>query len=349
MTNNIMIQSQNAHHFLSREEALRRIILLREQKGTLPPDELDFHGVSLRGLDMSGLNLAGANFSEADLSEADLTNAHLFKAKFHNASLVKAKLNNAEMTGADLSGANMEGAYCRNTGLGLAVLHHVRLIEADLAGATLTKADMHETDLRCAILKNARLREANLNNTDFTGANLHGVDLSLSNVRGAIFDNADLRESRLRSIKNFEKARWIGADIRDINFAGAYLLRRFMVDQNYLKEFKDRSRLTRFVYYVWLATSDCGRSLLRWCAWILLLTVLFAWFYTLVGVDYGKYPNWISPLYYSVVTLTTLGYGDVVPASAAAKVVAMLEVTVGYLMLGGLLSIFANKMARRGE
>ena len=68
-----------------------------------------------------------------------------------------------------------------------------------------------------------------------------------------------------------------------------------------------------------------------------------------VGVDYGKHPTYLSPLYYSVVTLTTLGYGDVVPASASGQLVAMIEVITGYIMLGGLLSIFSIKMARRGD
>jgi voltage-gated potassium channel Kch len=54
-------------------------------------------------------------------------------------------------------------------------------------------------------------------------------------------------------------------------------------------------------------------------------------------------------VYYSIVTLTTLGYGDVVPASPAAQVLAMIEVILGYVMLGGLLSIFASKMARRAD
>jgi hypothetical protein len=122
-----------------------------------------------------------------------------------------------------------------------------------------------------------------------------------------------------------------------------------VVDQNYLIEFKQSSRFSKIAYNIWWATSDCGRSLLRWCICIALLTLFFAWLYTLVEVDYGKYPNWIGPLYYSVVTLSTLGYGDIVPATPAARSIAMAEVMAGYLMLGGLLSIFANKMARRGE
>ena len=69
--------------------------------------------------------------------------------------------------------------------------------------------------------------------------------------------------------------------------------------------------------------------------------------YTMVSLDYGDHRTALSPFYFSFVTLTTLGYGDIVPASAAAQVVATIEVLLGYVGLGGLLSILANKMARR--
>ena len=59
--------------------------------------------------------------------------------------------------------------------------------------------------------------------------------------------------------------------------------------------------------------------------------------------------NLLSSFYFSVVTLTTLGYGDVLPASLGAQVVVLFEVIMGYIMLGGLLSIFATKMGRRAE
>ena len=38
-------------------------------------------------------------------------------------------------------------------------------------------------------------------------------------------------------------------------------------------------------------------------------------------------------MYYSFVTLTTLGYGDIYPVSDAARILAMLEATLGQLYL----------------
>lgn len=193
------------------------------------------------------------------------------------------------------------------------------------------------------------MREADLRGATLTGADLRSCDLALSDVDRAAFNNADLRNARLRLVRSFRRASWIGVDIRDVNFAGAYRVRRFIADQNYIKEFRESGRLSAAVYYLWWLTSDCGRSMARWCLMITLQALLFAWVFTLVDVDYGAHATWLSPLYYSVVTLSTLGYGDVVPASLWAQIVAMAEVVTGYLMLGGLISIFSNRIARRAD
>jgi len=53
--------------------------------------------------------------------------------------------------------------------------------------------------------------------------------------------------------------------------------------------------------------------------------------------------------YYSVVTFTTLGFGDITPKvnEPLMQFYVMVEVVLGYIMLGGLISIFSNKLARR--
>ena len=59
------------------------------------------------------------------------------------------------------------------------------------------------------------------------------------------------------------------------------------------------------------------------------------------------WPGFPAYLYYSVVTFTTLGFGDIVPLTNGARLAVGAEVVCGYVMLGGLISIFANKLARR--
>jgi len=309
----------------------------------------DLAGRNLRGLDLSGLDLTGADLTDADLTDADLTDARLFKSNLTRATMRRAILKGAECTGADFTGAHMEEIDARGAGFGMAILKDSQIFGANLAGAVLSKADLTDANLGAARLRNARLREACLVGTNMVGADLQGCDFALCDVAGAVFNNADMREARLRAISNFKNAEWYGVDIHNINFAGAYRVRRHIIDENFLKEFRQTGRKARVAYELWRLTSDCGRSITRWFVCVLLVSCFFASVYVFTNIDYGPHQTWISPWYFSVVTLTTLGYGDILPVSVGAKLVVMTEVAIGYLMFGGLISIFANKMARRGD
>ncbi len=309
----------------------------------------DLRGLRLIGEDFSGLDLSGFDLSGADLSRANLAGAKLVGAKLEGTVLFEADLSEAELFTANLAGANLSACRAQNAGLESVDLTDATLFDADLRRAALSGACLTGADLRAAKLVGARLRGTDLRRADLTRTVLREADLEASDVADAAFVDADLREARIRGLKGFGRANWIGCDVFGVNFSGSYMLRRTVADQNYLHEFRNKSPLNAVIYWLWWATSDCGRSFLRWGSWIVFLALAFAGLFEFVAIDYGDHRTSLSSLYYSVVTLTTLGYGDVVPASSWAQLLAMLEVVLGYVMLGGLLSIFANKMARRAE
>lgn len=70
-------------------------------------------------------------------------------------------------------------------------------------------------------------------------------------------------------------------------------------------------------------------------------------FHQTTGAYSGEPLTFWNAFYFSVVTFTTLGFGDVVADNASARFLVTLEVIFGYLMLGGLISIFSNKLASR--
>lgn len=140
--------------------------------------------------------------------------------------------------------------------------------------------------------------------------------------------------------------------------------KRYVADQQFIRVFKQRSPLGA---QLWRWSSDYGRSLGLWAFWSLFLAVAFAGAYSifppvLENFELGDFaPNIIqnagdsagtrltfgSAFYFSVVTFTTLGFGDVVAENGPARFLVTIEVILGYLMLGGLISIFANKLASR--
>ncbi|MFH1467936.1 MAG: pentapeptide repeat-containing protein [Pseudomonadota bacterium] len=333
---------------LGREFIEEHLRALRAAEGARP-SPISLAGAWLVEADLRGLDLGGYDLRGADLSRADLRGAGLARACLDEATLFETRLENAELIGASLRGARLERCNAQKVGFGRCDLRGASLFDADLSGAVLTGADLTGVDARAVKLDGARIRDAKLVGADLTGAVLTRVDLGSTRLDRAVLRDADLRGAQLRDVGGYASADWVGVDFRDVCFNGAYLLRRFALDQNFLAEFRAESPMHEALYRLWWVTSDCGRSFVRWGLWTLCLAAVFAGLYSVLELDAGAHETVLTPLYFSVVTLTTLGYGDVLPASGWAQCVAMVEVILGYVMLGGLLSIFANKMARRAD
>jgi hypothetical protein len=118
-------------------------------------------------------------------------------------------------------------------------------------------------------------------------------------------------------------------------------------DDMFLLKFKDDHPNW---FRVWWFFADCGRSFMRWAAWCIVIACLFGFVFWGMGTENFKIPEGHSPFayfYYSIVTFTTLGFGDIVPMTLCGRILVTLEVILGYIGLGGLISILANKLARR--
>jgi len=134
-------------------------------------------------------------------------------------------------------------------------------------------------------------------------------------------------------------------------------LKRYIDDEQWIKSWRGRSWPRRWpLFLLWEIMSHCGRSLGLWAFCSASFATIFGFIYQRFGCDditfnvdklNGIQPGLLEYLYYSVVTFTTLGFGDIVPLTRWARFVVGLEVVLGYVMLGGLISIFANKFARR--
>ena len=58
--------------------------------------------------------------------------------------------------------------------------------------------------------------------------------------------------------------------------------------------------------------------------------------------------SWLDSLYFSVITLTTVGYGDLSPKTDAGKVFTMIYIVVGLGILAGFITLMAQKQSEQG-
>ena len=107
-----------------------------------------------------------------------------------------------------------------------------------------------------------------------------------------------------------------------------------------------------FMYYLYDITSSYGNSMIRWFTTSLVTIGIFSILFFLLDklpgekiVDLaGKsWHEYYDYFYYSIVTFTTLGYGDILPHTLLQKVFVSFEVVTGYVMLG----IFMNLIGKR--
>jgi len=287
--------------------------------------EANLHKARLISTDLSEAILRKANLSEAELFNTILSGANLGRADLSNANLGNAKLIEATLIGVNLKGSDLSGANLSGADLGAANLHKAYLFGAKLIGANLIRSDLSETDLRDSDLRKSDLRWANL------------TDANVSNVF-------------------YKGSKILCRGIRAENCFGSPGFKRFVQDQDFIEEFRASKRIKDRVFcWLWGITSDYGRSLVRWALLSLVMAVSFGLLFYFLK-DYfhidqltpeNKIESFFTMQYYSIVTFTTLGFGDVVPKNLWAAALVTCEVIFGYVMLGGLISIFANKLARR--
>lgn len=331
-----------------------------------PPHNLS--GAKLQNANLSEFHLDRIDLSWADLAEADIQKASLINANLKHAQLQMAKmqrtymnpaeLNCADLQGAKLHDAKLDGAKLVDTDLRNAELMNAQLREADLteakmigtnlngailSGANLTGAKLINAKMNSAIVSDAKLIGANLSVADLMGANLVEADLSKADLTGTDLERARVTDVRYKRLKS---CRGIKAE----SCFGSPLFRRHVMDKDYIEDM--RASKWGWLYWPWLFTSNCGRSFSLWVLWSIVFALFFAVVYLRLGAyafEYGPKLDFDLPLaiYYSVVTFTTLGFGDVTPVTTTAQMWVMAEVILGYIMLGGLISIFANKFARR--
>ena len=146
------------------------------------------------------------------------------------------------------------------------------------------------------------------------------------------------------------RGRYLGVRGLDSCFGNA-IFKRAAADQDFLDTLEVHLKGSRrmALFRAW-GMIDYGRSLLRVAAISSGLAAIYGAIYRIFPhiLDYTNSANsWFTPYYFSIVTYTTLGFGDVRPTTLVGEIIVASEVILGYTTLGLLLSVLAQSIARR--
>ena len=131
------------------------------------------------------------------------------------------------------------------------------------------------------------------------------------------------------------------------NLREAGTCRREKMDRLRKVYFAEKRYLAASQYALWKVTAGYGESLLRWAITCVVVLLAFAGAYALFSLI-EPVASRFDYIYFSIVTFTSLGYGDVHPVGIAGKILASAEILAGLVMFGLLLSFIANRAQRTG-
>lgn len=253
------------------------------------------------------INLEGANLNGAYLEGAFLFQAHL----------KDAKLSVAHLKGADLRAAQLGGTILSDSHIEDADLHH-----AHLEGVSLVRTSLEGTELNYATCNGStKIIDCNIDKqTDFRGVGLDSIQFSPGLKQLIEYNN------------------------RRLNWEDWYL------ERSWLKSLPVKS-------FWWL--SDYGNSTVRIVGTFFFLALIFALLYEYFPgmihdsvskkdiINFNDLPpsprKFLRALYFSVITMTTLGFGDMHadPKSVWGHLALIFQVIMGYVILGALVTRLA--------
>jgi len=306
-----------------------------------------FDGTDCKSADFTIAGCLGINFADANCRNAIFNGTACFEANFNNANCEAANFKNS-----DCSFSRFVGAVCSEANFENAKCEHTRFDNADCW-------------------------KTSFNNADCTLAHFDGADCSFAHFDDGILDNASISTTEIMDENNrircrncelgsatYKNARFVGVDTSKVDWSKNPAMRRYIEHQQFVEDLKAKASTwwQKSLIKIWEISSGYGQNFWRWLGISFAIILLFSIIYSIIDYSFLHFgsreafvvddrlfntPRWFYLFYFSIVTFSTLGSGDVAPIHWLPMVCIALQVFLGYLMLGGLITFLANWLGRK--
>lgn len=337
---------------------------------------LDFSGGHFEGANLSDSKFKGSSFENARLRGTDLSNTDFGGSNLRCADFMGANTSETHFGGCDLTGAVFYNVDLTSASMGGATLKAVNFESADLSGLDLSDLDMCLCDLSDSNISGSNLKDADLEGSNLEGATLEGTDL-----RSADLDNARLFQCYLSNVrinqgtefggkciyhttnKNLKRAVWVYRDLQQLLKENSLPgdARKYRIFEKDARNSLEGSSISSFFgnisKLVWQYGESWRRLLLT--SALTIATYSFAYKlnhvssistvpteYSFLGYSITVSQFWkesITAIYFSMVTFSTLGYGDVQPSNLVVQILAASEALTGTLLMAALIFVLGRR------
>ncbi len=265
--------------------------------------------------DLRGIPLDGISLTDCILIDLNFSNASFIGAKFQQVQLINCNFISANFDNSRFVAVRYE----QNTALG---------------GISLRGAIMNAVELNDQVVSSPMEFEelGYFELIKYLLERLTGKELPLkSRTKWTRFQMVDVRGINDPVLKyQAEYIRWHQSLLNKID-----IFYKLSIDEQ-----------TSFILSIVLTKYwRSAKVLATFCVIInLVFTILYMAFFSHFKGLSGEF---LESFYFSVVTFTTLGYGDVTPIDNLGRIIVILEVAIGYVALGSYLFILGQKVSQR--
>ncbi len=309
---------------------------------------------NLQGIDLFEANLQGAKLDSACLSGVEMSEVNLKDAHLSGANLEYVRLLMAEISGADFVNTNLQDSILMMANLEGVNFIYTKIQDVDLAFCNLQGADFSETkmlrvNLTGADLRNSKfydktiLKEVNFYQSRLENSTLKFAEKNIDRICiNEVEEKYENAKEVYRNLKNYFRQEGLYDE------SGQFYYREKLMDKRLYRQNKRRAKwITNNIYHYLAGYGEHPLWVLIW--WGIIIAIFGSVYWVTGGVVRGDTPIvWYENYYFSVVTFTTLGFGDLQPQSnmPLVQICAMIEAVTGAFMMALFVLTFGRKMIR---
>lgn len=261
----------------------------------------------LRGIDLSNMSIHKCTILNCVFAIANFSNSSIFQTTFNNCSFGKVNFDNAWL------GAIV---YDSNTGFGNISIKNTRLDGIDLRGFTTPRNIKIIGYWQLIIGFFMGLFFPTVTNSCLDREKNHTVFLGLNTKNNTEKEN----------IEFISYVDW------------------FQYVTNKIENIRDENIVNKIQFFLALATTKYWSSYVVLGFFSIMINFVYAFIYYALRNSFLNIKDFGDCLYFSIVTFTTLGFGDITPVKHIAQFVVISEVIIGYMVLGVFVFLLSKKV-----
>ena len=292
------------------------------------PSDAEFTDATLEGADFGNADVTGTeNISTASFDGANLTGANFSRAGLAGASFERARLNRAELLGTNLAGAKLYGALLGDARINRETDFWLDGDEDD------SRRDPDSSPVPVRVLRRVKMAFREQDPYCSYDPRYRGSDGSVSLEKaGEVYGTLE-NLARNNSLPGLASECFLGR--KDVQL------------RKYWRDGETTMAVRSFVPTLVARYGESPARVLGTGAVTVLAFGLVYYAFELVErANSGDSATLFESLYFSGLTFTTLGYGDFNPANQWGQVLAVLETSIGVVLLAILVFVFSRRATR---